>query len=417
MVQKKSYSRYFIILQEEEKGYAPSVDKMPSGYVKLEIKNDKCKVWFYIQSIKKESTPYLLVLICNKPDCKKIISLGEVNIEDSERNEYVFEYPLANIADTGISIEKICGAGVIKTIDKNIVSILSGFTCSEVPIWKGFQLIMKPKIEVKEEVKEEIKEEVKEEVKEEIKEEIKEEVNPKVKKGIRVEKEDNKFDKYEEMIEKIKNEDGLNREEETLNIPEDISVKVVEEQVREEQLEDNLLKEGQFKHNLKKEEQLKDNLLKEPVEEMFRKDKHPKDMAWDFFYNLVKDFDEVKGICCGIKNTKWFKIKADCLQGIDEVKDFNKCTMIYYPMMNYYPYIMHYGHFLIGYKYAKSGTLKYIIYGVPGRKNLYDQPYGGNTGFVTWVPLIPEEKGRDDMGYWLMFYDYKNSIIAIPLNR
>ena len=81
---------------------------------------------------------------------------------------------------------------------------------------------------------------------------------------------------------------------------------------------------------------------------------------------------------------------------------------------NYYPYITKYGHYLMGYKYGKCGELKYLVYGIPGKRNFYDQPYGGKSGFVTWLPLDSRECGKNAMGYWIMFFDYKNYSVAIP---
>ena len=64
-------------------------------------------------------------------------------------------------------------------------------------------------------------------------------------------------------------------------------------------------------------------------------------------------------------------------------------------------------------KFASSGSLdgelKYIVYAIPGDKEKSCQPYGGRTGFVTWT--TDKKNGK---GYWLMFYDFKNSSIVIP---
>lgn len=372
MVQKKSYSRYFIILQEDEKGYAPSGDKMPSGYVKLETKNDKCKICFYFQNVKKENTPYLLILICNKPECKKIICVGEVNIEQTERNEYIFEYPMVNIAETGISVDNICGAAVIKTIDKDIISILSGFTSSEAPIWKGFELLVKPKVQEKELVNEEKQEQIVEEIKNENVE--------------------NKFDDYERLIEETK--------EKHIECDND------------EQMERVVPENHETIANNDEQEQ------KDEISDQYRKSekdhKNKKHKSEEFYEELIKDMHEEKGICTEINNTKWYKIDSEKLKHANEISDVNKYIVIYYPMMNYYPYITKYGHYLIGYKYGKCGELKYLVYGVPGKRNFYDQPYGGKSGFVTWLPLDSRECGKNAMGYWIMFFDYKNYSVAIP---
>jgi len=89
--------------------------------------------------------------------------------------------------------------------------------------------------------------------------------------------------------------------------------------------------------------------------------------------------------------------------------NYNKYTLAYYPMLNYYPYISKSGNFLLGYKCNANGEIKYIVYGIPGGKEKNDQPYGGRTGFVTWT-----SDDANDIGYWLMFYDFNNSSIVIP---
>ena len=93
-----------------------------------------------------------------------------------------------------------------------------------------------------------------------------------------------------------------------------------------------------------------------------------------------------------------------------DVSNYNKYTVVYYPMISYYPYIKKYNHYLIGYKFDKSGEVKYLVYGIPGTKDRAEQPYGGKSGFVTWVPM----HDKSDYGYWLMFYDFKTSTILIP---
>jgi D-alanyl-D-alanine carboxypeptidase len=79
--------------------------------------------------------------------------------------------------------------------------------------------------------------------------------------------------------------------------------------------------------------------------------------------------------------------------------------------LNYYPYIKKHGYFMLGYKCDSEGNLKYIVYGVPGKKDKDEQPYDGKTGFVTWV----SDKDSDEVGCWLMFYDYKNSTVVVPM--
>lgn len=71
----------------------------------------------------------------------------------------------------------------------------------------------------------------------------------------------------------------------------------------------------------------------------------------------------------------------------------------------------------MGYKYDKEGNMKYIVYAVPGTRRKREQPFDGRTGFVSWIPLVNGEEEEGSLGYWLMFYDFKNSIIAVPKSK
>ena len=131
---------------------------------------------------------------------------------------------------------------------------------------------------------------------------------------------------------------------------------------------------------------------------------------------MAEDFelDRHKNKKKDIKHCKWYKVPVDNLDEMCNIADYNKYTVIYYPMINYYPYFKKHKHYCIGYKCNDKGKMKYIVYGIPGKKDKGDQPYGGKTGFVTWME---DETLGDGMGYWLMFYDFRNSVIVIPAER
>ncbi|HAG42532.1 MAG TPA: hypothetical protein DCL31_03005, partial [Clostridium sp.] len=120
MTPKKSYSRFFIILQEDEKGYSLDQDKAPSGYAKLEMKNNKCKLSYYVQNVNKQKGPCHMVLICDKKDTKKIMKIAKMNIDDYGRADVTYEYDMNNIANSGIGADKIAGAAIVKFDDSKI---------------------------------------------------------------------------------------------------------------------------------------------------------------------------------------------------------------------------------------------------------------------------------------------------------
>ncbi|AJD29505.1 hypothetical protein AAGC94_12530 [Clostridium sporogenes] len=383
MAQKKNYSRYFIILEEDEKGYSLGVDKSASGYVKLENKNGKCKISYYVQNIKKQSSPYYMVLICNKKGSKDIIKIGEMNIDEYGRADICYEYPVDNIGNCGINADKISGAAIVKFLDSNIISVMSGFSTTDIPAWKSFSII-----ESKERKKEDIKEE-------------------KTNKTI--------FDKYEETIEEIKIKDSNNTNKDADN-----KVKSVQEHKEKgkdikESNEKDLGSEDRKKGKDIKESDEKDlGKTKKPIEKNEYKKRNkqntPIGLEGKYFRSLVEDLDSVDNITDEIKNCIWYKIDAKDEDDMRNTCNYDKFMVLYNPMLGYYSYIKKHGHYILGYKCDSSGNMKYLVYGIPGDKTREDQPLKGKSGFVTWI-----ENKENNLGYWLMFYDYKTNNILIPV--
>ncbi len=435
MAQKKSYSRYFIILQEDEKGYALASDKLPSGYAKLEIKNDKCKISYYVQNLKKESAPYYMLLICNKKDVKKLLKLGELNIDEHGRAEVSYEYPVENVANFGVGIDKIVGAAIVRFMNSNIIPVMSGFASTDIPEWKGFTIIESELKRQEEEQEEKLEKAV------EVKAEAKIEEKIEEKRQETKEEQRNIFDEYENKIEEEKVKD----KEEELKVIEDIprseeaqieisnNKENIEENIEEIEFdpEDERHKKKckkdscEIKHEEKCEEKHEEKCEEKHEEKCEEKkeykhenkcnDNYPKDNISMLFMDVADGFEELQGICGEIKRCKWYKVPVYRPEDMTSCAHYNKYTVAYYPMINYYPYIRKHGHFILGYKHDKDNKMKYLVYGVPGTKSRIDQPFGGRTGFVTWVPIVEGEEEENSQGYWLMFYDFKNSTIVIPV--
>ncbi|MBZ9632879.1 hypothetical protein [Clostridium sp. FP1] len=453
MTPKKSYSRYFIILQEDEKGYSLDAGKIPSGYAKLEMKNNKCKISYYVQNLRKEKQPYYMVLICGKKDVNKIIKLGKLNIDDYGRVDISNEYDMENIAETGIAAEKIVGAAIVKFLDTNVVSIMSGFSTTDKPNeWRNYKLA-----DGKNENKD-----------------------------TRTDDIINEFDEYEQNIEliKIKSDEvdtsggvkaenvetsggleeikdrDLRFKEPEAKDPEAREPKAKESEVKESEFGEPKAKEPEVKESETRELEIKDPEAREPKAKKLevkepevkepkvkefevrepedvlggnrskdkkqdeedkyhdKKDdydncKYPKGAMGEFFKTVALGFDEVPNFSKEIKWCKWYKIPVNSLENMYDFSDYNKYAIAYYPMICYYPYIRNHKSFMLGYKCDSSGKMKYIVYGIPGSRAKCHQPYGGKTGFVTWI----SNSENDEMGHWLMFYDFKKSTIVVPLKK
>ncbi|MHC6181347.1 DUF7922 domain-containing protein [Clostridium sp. JNZ X4-2] len=462
MAQKKSYSRYFIILQEDEKGYSLASDKIASGYAKLEMKNEKCKISYYVQNLKKEKTPYYMILICNKKDIKNIIKIGEMNIDDYGRADVCYEYPMNDVAGSGISMDKVSGAAIVRMMDNNILSVMSGFASTEIPEWKTFRILEDRSKSLKE----------------------KENKNAEEIKTVKPEKVEDKsiFDKYEESIERVKasrenvKEDEKDTKEVHLDGKEEKSgnvvqvedsgeKKVLEKSDDEKDMDKETSRDDKEKDKAEKNKAEKDNteVIEDIFESKIKKDlemedaeeyeipkednsssiyvddsiteayekaelnrhkyknkkdiselaDYPKGPEGDFFNNLMNGFKETKNISKELKRCKWYNVPVNSMEDMYNMNDYNKYALIYYPMIGYYPYIKKHCQYLTGYKCDKRGKVKYLIYGILGTKDKRDQPYGGKSGFVTWISL----KDKNKTGYWLMFYDFKTNTVIIPVRK
>jgi hypothetical protein len=371
LVQKKNYSRCFIILQQDKEGFSQGSDKLPSGYVKLELRNDKCKISYYVQNLKKEILPYYMLLICNKKELKKSIEIGEMNIDEYGRTDVTYEYPAEDIAGSHISAENISGAAVVKLHDTNIVPVMSGFSGTAVTNWESF-------------------------------ERVKNRVADSVTSLNQAHKDKSIFDKYEESIEKAKTDSADNID----NISNSSNTEFLDNNVNQENVDntDNEKCQNEYENNYN------DGRNDAETNKVSGSD----DKDNQFFLNLSEEFEEISDFSNEIKRCKWYKVKVNSIETLKNMTDYNKYAVAYYPMLSYYSYIKKYGYFMIGYKFDTEQKIKYIIYGLPGKRNLEDQPFGGKSGFVTW---IPDEASEEEMeGCWVMFYDFKTSTVLIPQN-
>lgn len=440
---KRSYSRYFIILQEDEKGYSTDSNKFPTGYAKVEKKNNKCKVSYYVQNLRMSKDPYYMVLICDRKNDKRLVKLGSIDIDNYGRAEISHEYDVDNVANVNIPMDNIKGASIVTLDGSTVHGVLTGFANgSDLSDWKSYAIIENKK-RTKSEDKSEVKEELKQakqgtvHVKEKKHKEKSEEKKVTKEDNTR---EDNIFDKYEKNIENIKN-----IKEKTGDSPQ-ISAKTITDDIKEKEnqkaeiQEKEIVKENQKaeiqeknKYRDESEKQINENNEEnnqyEPIKD---RDKHKKDkdkcancaknkekidMMDKFFCDLVEDLEEIKGVCPELGKCKWYKVDCKDLMNINPYMDSNKYNMVYYPMFNYYPYISRYGHYLLGYKYDKDGKVKYLVYAIPGTKAIYDQPFGGSTGFVTWFYKKSDHNKDNSLGYWAMFYDFKNYTVVVPVKR
>ena len=382
--------RNFVILQEDERGYANSEDKTLSGYSKIEAKGDKCKISFYAQNLKKDNDKYYMVLICSKKDIKQIVYLGPLEVTDKGKGEVTKEFNVSNIAGLNLDFDKISGAAIVKMNNDSPIFVMCGFLNGQQPTdnWKGYTIVKTRDVRS---TKSNIIKDSKKEIK----------------------KNDSKKRKVKE--ESLSENEAKEEEKPIIENPirDEVEVKIEPEETKKEfaeSEESEIIKENEPKENLRGkfedyEDKIEANKEFDPINGKIR------GSIGEYFESIVDGFERDTDSIDELKYTKWYKVPVHDLREMCNMNNYNKYTLAYYPMLNYYPYIKKYGFFMIGYKCDSKGNLKHIIYGVPGKKDKDEQPYDGRTGFVTWVSI----KNNANNGCWLMFYDFKNSTVVVPM--
>ena len=501
MAHNKLY-RNFIILQEDDRGYSSANEKALSGYAKVEAKGDKCKVSFYAQNLKKENK-YSMILICSKKDCKQLIDLGYLEVNDVGKGDTCKEYYVNNIAGLGISYEKISGAAICEVNGNEMNFVMHGFMNGEESSenWRKFKVVRdnesskadkkvdldtirkepsgsiintsskKPVIEarvvetkiVEPKVIAHEKDESSLEVKENI---LTEDVDNKVKSDVldsieiseederckkcsdkekekdsnkdkkcsdkENEKDSNKDKKYcvWDYIKKAYDKTGdcvLDINISIPNIKEDMVICGFIKKKSEDNCcwrrfkaeskckrdENDIISERENSRRIEENTRL-DRIDFEGYEKSIsnlNKEESFKIIGQEgmYFEKIAKGFEPYDSNIKDIDYCKWYKVNVNSIDDLCNKSDYDKYTLAYYPMLNYYPYINKEKYFLLGYKCNSFGELQYIIYAIPGGRELSEQPYGGKTGFVTWA-----NDGTRNSGYWLMFYDYKKCSIVVP---
>lgn len=507
MSQNKNFSRYFIILQEQDKGYGLTPNKVPTGYAKVECKNNKCKITFYVQNLKKENVAYYMFLIASKKNTEKLINLGSIKLDNTGRAEVTSEHDQENISGTNISFDKISGAALVVMNGNQVIAPLVGFNTVDIPDFKNFKILNMNLNDNSNQEKQNNKE-IKDKKKDKMNYEKYENEIENNKKSDEHKMDDEKLEKYkmdDEKLEELKRTEkkpqledtniGCNIKEEehdidNMEVQDNVIVddqnNLLEDQYNTKKDQDNMIKDQydivnediskideydnylgecdneymnrfdeydvskendafddiseyldfsmeinedddlvrstiknealEFEDGIGEDEYIPFNYEHEDLrnDSSFEKieDDDSTGSASNFFKDALKDFDKIKKFAPEIKNTKWYRINVDDLDSILNDEDHNKYTVAYYPMINYYPYFSKYRHYIIGLKHDENKKMKYLIYGVPGLKDRYSQPLDGKTGFVIWIPI--SENRDEDMGYWLLFYDFKNSTILIP---
>lgn len=471
MAVKKSYNRYFIIFQEEDRGFGIAIDKQPTGYTKIENRNGKCKITVYAQNLLKERGPYFCCLIDSTKDPLVVARLGALNIDEAGRGETWWEYKEDDIADTLVPFDRFNIASII-TEDQRINAPLAGYIGKDKIAWKE-RMPLVSKVNAENKMDKVVNNEESVQAPQEKLEEVEMKV-PIEEKDTELDEEAKQFKEYEEGLQNINDSDkvdknskkeidkektDINSEKKDIDNEEDKNkgkrhVKTKEkdnnkdkeniksvENLKEDNIKENKIKESK---DIKIEEKNQDKkkiydtegsneLLKtaEVSDEKYERENdffnerskeqeirniHERPFA-TMFHDILEDFEEEKDISDGLEDVRWWRVPLNDELSIGENIYYPYYCAIYhlkmvYPYINYIKYFNKLGFYHFGIKYDSNGEVRYVLYGIEGGNMPETQPYMGMTGFIRWVKMK-----NSDRGMWIMYYNPHTGCIMIPKKR
>ena len=237
----KKYSRYFLIFNEEDKGFEVSSDKQPTGYTKIETKNGKCKITVYAQNLKPDRGPYVCYLVDSSKKTAIVAKLGEIAVDDSGKGEVTWQEDAKNILGTGLAFDKFNVAAVVKEGNRLQVP-LAGYLEKEKVQWRDKISTRSFERQKASKAKEEALQ----------------------KEGKKENKKSEKVQSIEDIVEKIEEEKALKKELETTGTLESA------EKIEEVSLRQDVEEESQVESDATLQEEIGEDILDENLDDSTR---------------------------------------------------------------------------------------------------------------------------------------------------
>ncbi len=411
-----SDNKKFIILQEDDKGFSFN-GKKSSGYTKIENKDFKFKIFYYVQNLNTENT-YTLNLILKNDDKIEIISIGDAKTDENGKIDIAYDF------DESI-LDNVCGSAVCVKDFKGMLKFpLSGFLPKKrILNWKvdQFRAIKNRPFRreiVSFEKKKESEIDVDKDLTNDVDNDKKIILDEEPKKHIKTYLESNDVDNEHDVYSKYDNQDAYSFDSKDLT----------EDNMRE--LQDNYHEHeniirgiidtskencSQAKYHidalkklLKKDNGSIEKMIKNLFPELFRITKKFKgSYEYRFFLNILCEYEEIDSV--DFNEFRVFKVCVSKFSEMENVKKYDnvKYAVVYYPMLCMYPYFKDKGYFIIGINCNECDEIPHLIYGVEVKNNMENEfPYDGEIGFNKYVYDYGTSKG-----YHIMEYDYKECVI------
>ncbi len=167
MANDRRYKRYFIILENEDRGFEKADKRVPKGYAKIEVRNGKGLLNVYVQDLKYfKDAKYIYrnYLISTKGDKSVFVDTGAFVIDEKGKGELKVKFNPDNVEGSKRTIEEFNVVAVIaKPIERSseqneVFGPLVGYMDKEKINWKDVVINENKEPEENDEIDEEYKE-------------------------------------------------------------------------------------------------------------------------------------------------------------------------------------------------------------------------------------------------------------------
>ncbi|NLY44141.1 MAG: hypothetical protein GX066_09305 [Clostridiaceae bacterium] len=401
----RNYNRFFIMLQEEDKGF--SRGGKPTGYVKVEMKDEKTKIYVHVQNIELSVGSRVLkayLLSGTYPEMNPLC-LGTIELKGSN-GSLTRVFSKDELQKLGINTGLLDTAVIVckdLNMDKEGQYVpLIGFKNSR---WE-WKVAFEAEAQVTGEVPEEVENKAEVEGKENIPE---------------MESVSTEADMPNAM-EDASTEDALDTSTEgaldiTGEAPGDTDALAVAEEAATET--DILNEVGNAEETEEKIEQvpgpdMREEDLQEQEEihsnsqECFSKKDYEQANPWEdegngIFNQLRRYTRQEEPFNSGDMGYKWWTI-TDCAFILNNAySDYNTAFLLYSPHV--IDAIHRHGHFLFGIKEDEHNKVRFICYAIPSRYGIEPHPLLYTQPYAYWIPKKGERPVMGGLGYWVIIID------------
>ncbi|MBM7582401.1 hypothetical protein JOD02_001258 [Caldicoprobacter guelmensis] len=444
---KGYYHRSFVILQPKDPKFNIKGEKPATGYCKIEVRNDKCKMYFHVQDLKprdSEQGGYDIFLISAQEGIlpQKIAS---IYVDQRGRGECAVEIDVDRVGGSGYSLEQFHGLAVVCNDGGGISYPLVGYANKRVELdWEGrikkelgrlYNKLIKPTVEskkgsspaklVEEKKNEGAKKEIsfllddKQDNKQDNKQKTLQDIIVALGPLLQSRRQENEMgnDKVKagqdmDGVKGVANDsEGLEGSAMLIEEKEKVEIQDVEDNKMSEELQgmtsmqtsgiEGSQKNMPYENDAEKEavRDIKEQACEDNVESHgsnLLEGQTYWDKAKDYYTWLFETYRRVYPFFAEVGEIEWVEVPCE--------NDYGHYGYIapQHISNNYYC-----DHYIVG-LVRENGQVRYVAYGVPG-------PYGPvpfmfMQGFSRWVP----SRYGFGMGYWLLYIDACTGEIAYP---